>query len=175
MMLSYFWFSSMIEYDYVLRRNDEDEKKTFGPSLPKKLPNLTYIEGPNSSGKSTLLHILGLAFHGHELTSIPPSLRDKMRNLIESNHQDLTFEVTIEMDDQTITATKPNAKSKDITVYRVDANGKRKTIATNQLKKEFNLIYDIPESDRAHREFVGRSGAYPNECQKQNTRICNPP
>ena len=63
--------------------------------LPKSLPNLVKVEGPNSSGKSTLLNIIAAAFYGLQNQSIHRSLMQRLRNLVESDHQTVEFSVTI--------------------------------------------------------------------------------
>ena len=86
----------MIEFDYKIERDEGDKTEVYLPKgIPKKLQNVVYIEGPNSLGKSTLLNILAIAFHGLKNDSIHPSLKRKMKNLIESNYQTLTFSIRI--------------------------------------------------------------------------------
>ena len=67
----------MIEYDYRLEHDYANEKKVYVPKYPKELPNLVCIEGPNSSGKSTLLHLLALGCHGLKVGLVPEPLKDK--------------------------------------------------------------------------------------------------
>ncbi len=85
----------MIKYDYVITRNEYDTVKTYLPELPKELNDLIFIEGPNSSGKSTLLHILALSIFGLKNKKIHDSLIDKMKSLYKSEHQNLKFNVSI--------------------------------------------------------------------------------
>ena len=134
----------MIEYDYILRRNEQDELKTFLPgAIKKKLPNLVYIEGPNSSGKSTLLHILALSFHGlNKNLNIKKSLREKMNNLINSDYQDIGFKVTITDKDGNIELFSEKDLQHNDIVLR-DTNGK--IVNFDNFEKKYNLIYDIPE------------------------------
>ena len=77
----------MINYDYKIER-EEDEKggivEYIPDKIPKELPPIVYIEGPNSSGKSTLLHIISLGFYGLKNDAITPDLKDKMDNLLNS-------------------------------------------------------------------------------------------
>ena len=68
----------MIKYDYKIIRDEEDEIKEYRPNLiPKELPDLCYIKGPNSSGKSTLLNIIGVAFRGGNRKEINNPLEKK--------------------------------------------------------------------------------------------------
>ena len=88
----------MINFDYLLTRFEGDETRIYTPEkFPRELPNLVYIQGPNSSGKSTLLNIIALAFFGLKLKEdeLPTSLREKLKDLIYSDHQSLVFSVSI--------------------------------------------------------------------------------
>jgi len=138
----------MIEYDYKIVRDEKDEKVTFLPSeIPRKLDNLVYIEGPNSSGKSTLLHILALSLHGLKNESIHPALRNKMSNLFESKHQNLTFKVSIidKTGNLKIESEKKDPLKPEIKVY--EYNSGKKTILTPELfERKYYLIYDIPDN-----------------------------
>jgi exonuclease SbcC len=86
----------MIEYDYLIERDEGDETKEFKPDkIPTKLDNLSYIEGPNSSGKSTLLNIIALGFYGLKNSRINVALQDKLKSLSNSTHQKLSFKIKI--------------------------------------------------------------------------------
>ena len=59
----------MIKINYTIERDEGNEVIEFKPNLiPTELPNIAYIQGPNSSGKSTLLNIIALAFFGDKLS-----------------------------------------------------------------------------------------------------------
>jgi DNA repair protein SbcC/Rad50 len=136
----------MIEFDYILKRNEGDEERTFKPDkIPTKLDNLVYIEGPNSSGKSTLLHIISLGFYGLKNPGIPNSLKDKMKSLIDTEYQELTFkiEITGKNDLLKLVAEKNDPLKTRIDVYEID-DGKKKLISAELFEKKYNLIYDIP-------------------------------
>lgn len=87
----------MIKYSYKLRRklSEGDIQDFFPQSIPTELPNLVYIEGPNSLGKSTLLNIVALAFLGANSPKIHPALRVKMDSLLNSDYQKLYFKLEI--------------------------------------------------------------------------------
>lgn len=69
----------MINCDYILERDiGKNEKRIFKPgNIPKELPNIVCIEGPNSSGKSTLLNILALSMYGSKSRKLNPALEKK--------------------------------------------------------------------------------------------------
>ncbi|PKN17219.1 MAG: hypothetical protein CVU71_16940 [Deltaproteobacteria bacterium HGW-Deltaproteobacteria-6] len=134
----------MIKYDYALKTDYDGRIDTYRPDLiPNELPNLVYIEGPNSVGKSTLLHILALSFYGTKNRRIKPALQEKMDNLMNSEHHNISFKIAITDGNNQIelTAEKPDFKTKDIIVR--DKNGER--LIADTFAKKYNLIYDIPE------------------------------
>ena len=140
----------MINYDYKIER-EEDEKggivEYIPDKIPKELPPIVYIEGPNSSGKSTLLHIISLGFYGLKNDAITRELKDKMDNLLNSKHQNLTFKVVLVNKDNTIKliTEKKNIKSKDYEVYELRGNNKKKYYLSPEVfEHRYKLIYDIP-------------------------------
>ncbi|MBU4501502.1 MAG: hypothetical protein KKA79_02840 [Nanoarchaeota archaeon] len=135
----------MIEYDYTLKRDEKDAICTYKPNdIPTKLHNLVYIEGPNSSGKSTLLHIIALACHGLKNRQIKPALQEKIKNLIYSDYQDLSFNIKITDNNGNLefVSEKKDLKNKEIILR----DAKNKIISTDHFQKKYNLIYDIPEN-----------------------------
>jgi exonuclease SbcC len=132
----------------MIERNEGDVLKKYEPGIiPSELSNIVYIQGPNSSGKSTLLNLIALAFYGHKLPSddIDPTLREKILNLLDLNHQKITFDVTVDNPEMglTLISCKPNANDKDISVKKV-ADGKEIRLSAETFLREFKLIYDIP-------------------------------
>jgi len=136
----------MIQFDYRIERDEGDEKRVYLPGIPKQLDDLTIIEGPNSSGKSTLLHILALGFHGLKDKRIHPSLRKKMDDLVYSDHQTLGFDFRI---DNEVTGLrlvcKKGRRKPDISLYQ-ELDGKRTVLSPEAFRRKYNLIYDIPDN-----------------------------
>lgn len=138
----------MIEYDYVIRRNEQDEIRDYKPSLiPQTLSDVCYIQGPNSCGKSTLLNLIALGFFAEKLKEdeLNPALREKIERLHKSFHQQLTFEVRIDNKEigETLISKKNNFDSLDFSVEKL-SNGKTNLISSNEFFKEYKIIYDIP-------------------------------
>jgi len=135
----------MIKYDYVIKRNEEDEIRTYTPSLPKILDDICLIEGPNSSGKSTLLHIIALAFNGKDNPRVCKSLKQKMHRLLASENQETTFNVLLRNDNTNIAlqAEKPSPNSSKINVWEI-RNGVKNRLSTDLFDQKYKLIYDIP-------------------------------
>jgi len=138
----------LIEYDYVIKRNEETEVVTYLPDkIPKQLPNLVYIEGPNSSGKSTLLHMIALSLHGLEKKNLNPALKNKMNSLLDTSYQKVDFKIKIQNKDKTleIISEKDDPDKSLIKVYEIK-NGKKAPLSPEKFEREYNLIYDIPEN-----------------------------
>ncbi|MHB0922351.1 MAG: AAA family ATPase [Bellilinea sp.] len=138
----------MIKVDYAIERNEGDEIKSFVPDLiPSQLCNIVYIQGPNSSGKSTLLNLIALAFFGNKLNSddIDQSLRNKINNLTNLDHQKITFEISIDNPEMGITliSQKTDKNTQDIVVKKI-VDGKATSLSSESFFREFKLIYDIP-------------------------------
>lgn len=138
----------MIKFDYLIRRDEGDEVRTYTPSLiPKELSDLVYIQGPNSSGKSTLLNIIALGFFGDKLKEdeLNPALREKIIELKNSHSQEVTF--NIEIDNKVIgkklKAIKNHPTSKDIKVIEISGETES-IIGYDAFFSEYKLIYDIP-------------------------------
>ena len=88
----------MIEFDYLIKRDEGDKVVEYKPkAIKNKISSVSYIEGPNSSGKSTLLNIIALGFFGSksEDDEINSSLKLKLQNMLSSSHQKLVFDVEI--------------------------------------------------------------------------------
>ena len=140
----------MIEYDYKIERIEDETGGIveYKPDkISKKLPSIVYIEGPNSSGKSTLLHIISLGFHGLKNEAIVKELREKMDNLINSDHQNITFKVCLTNRDNSIKlfAEKNKLKNKQIDVYELRKGDEKKHFLSPEVfEQKYKLIYDIP-------------------------------
>lgn len=138
----------MIEYEYRLRRDEGDKTTVYVPrDLPTSLPNLVLIEAPNSAGKTMLLNILALGFHGLKTERLDLALRNRLQRLVESEHQSLEFKVTLTDDEGAVLlkAEKAAMDKPEIVVRKPD--GRREKILTPEsFQRDYNLIYDIPEN-----------------------------
>ncbi len=136
----------MIKYNYFIKRDEKKEFREFSPQqIPRELPNVVEIAGPNSSGKSTFLNLLALGLNGlNDAYIIKQSLKEKMSNLIDSSHQKTNFLFSITDKDGNIelTCQKKSLDSKEIIVR----DGKNKLITPEAFIRKYKLIYDIPEN-----------------------------
>ena len=138
----------VITYDYSLKRKVGDKFQEFNPiEALRIIPDIAYIKGPNSSGKSTLLNILALGFYGLELSDIeiPVQLKNRMQSLLEVDHQELTFSIHVEnkKTNDHFLIEKTNPYNREIFLYKL-LNGEKKPISPDVFKREFRLLYDIP-------------------------------
>ncbi|MFX0133130.1 MAG: hypothetical protein ACFFDN_05750 [Candidatus Hodarchaeota archaeon] len=135
----------------MLRSDTDDEIKRLVPTLiPKELPNIVYIEGPNSVGKSTLLNILSLGLYGLYDNKINNSLRVQMKDLMNKKIQKMTFNFEIYNSDKSVVL-KVNKNDFDNTEILLEESldGKPfKPLAVDKFNKKYNLIYDIPINQR---------------------------
>ncbi len=140
----------MITYDYLIKRNiKQDETQDFVPDLiPTKLNNVVCIEGPNASGKSTLLNIIALGLFGTRSARINPILQNKMRSLLDLDHQKLKFSFEIMSKDNSLClkADKNDLNGTEIMVQESIDGKDYKPLSFDNFEKQFNLIYDIPNN-----------------------------
>jgi exonuclease SbcC len=137
----------MIEFDYKIDRNEGNETVSYAPKLiPQLLHPLVYIEGPNSSGKSTLLNLIALAFNGHKRKEINENLRNKINELLDVDHQSLDFKISISYEDKKLNVSKSNNSDKIIRSIESSGITKDQLVTNELIEEKFNLIYDIPEN-----------------------------
>jgi exonuclease SbcC len=139
----------VITYDYTLERDlGNNKNQIFKPDkIPCELPNLVYIEGPNSSGKSTLLNIFALSMYGNKSRKINDLLQKKIRSLLDSDYQYLYFEVKIENKDKSLKIISRKEKdSREINVFESENGGREKPLSPEKFEDKYNLIYDIPNN-----------------------------
>lgn len=139
----------MINFDYTIEREVGNNKKhIFKPNkIPTELPNLVYIEGPNSSGKSTLLHILALSMYGYKNNKINPALHNKMNALLDSQHQKLVFNIKITNKDESlkIVSRKNDSDNTEIILFESRNGEPEKPLSCESFENKYNLVYDIPD------------------------------
>ncbi len=135
----------MLKYDYEIERKvGEGRLCKFVPNLiPTTLSNLVLIEGPNSSGKSTLLNIVALGLFGIKNQKINQILQNKLSSLIDSNHQKLkfSFEINSQTDNLSLRSIKRDFEGNDIIVEE-SANGKPfRPISFETFEKRYNPLH----------------------------------
>lgn len=138
----------MIVIDYQIERDEGNEIVVFKPNLlPKQFDNVVYIKGPNSSGKSTYLNLIALAFWGNKLPELDRTLRNKLENLLDLEHQKLTFDISVDNPQMGIKliSHKNNPENLDVSVKMI-SDGSEIPLSAESFFREFRLIYDIPNN-----------------------------
>ena len=93
----------MIAIDYKISRNEADEEKIYVPDeVIKTLPDLSVVSGPNSSGKSSLLNFIALAFGGEQSELISDSLKKKIETVATTERQKSEMSLSIKKDSEVI-------------------------------------------------------------------------
>ncbi|MDD5181838.1 MAG: hypothetical protein PHC66_01550 [Candidatus Nanoarchaeia archaeon] len=157
----------MIELNYEIKRDEKDETKIYSPDTPfRKFNNLVKIEGPNSIGKSTILHLIGLGFYGLKKEGVHKALIKKMNHLLHSERNKIMFNVTITDGNLKLVCKKEDPNTTDIKVYQ-EINGKKENLSQERFEQEYNLIYDIPNDP------TERLKQAPTEIQEAQTRYGN--
>jgi DNA repair protein SbcC/Rad50 len=140
----------MLSYDYIIEREvSEGKTQRFLPGIiPKKLDALVSIEGPNSSGKSTLLNIIALGLYGTKNQRINTTLQTKMHSLLDSNHQKLKFNFTLtsKNNELVLKSEKGELGGSEISVKECTDGITYRPISPENFGKKYNLIYDIPNN-----------------------------
>lgn len=137
---------NMLSYEYRIERDEGTRTAVFVPkAYPRDLPNLVVLQGPNSSGKSTLLNIIALGLYGDKHGVVDESLKWKIQRLRTSPYQKVTFKFTIEWpeDDYSLTCEKADGSRPDVRVTEIK-KGKIGLLTAESLQERVRLIYDIP-------------------------------
>jgi len=136
-----------IEYDYEIDRDEGDGMVKYRPDkIPKKLPELAYIKGIQSGGKSTLLNLVALGFYGEKNDRLALSLKEKLQRLKNSNYQKIRFDIKIyDKNNNVILQSKKNDFNSEIEVYE-NHGGAMRRVDADHFFVDYNLIYDIPEN-----------------------------
>ncbi len=139
----------MIDYDYKLTIDMGTKKPTYVPDEEYKGPlkNIFRIEGPNMSGKSTLMNLLAISAFGLKNNSINKVLKKHLEDMVHDRFTELTFRVNISdpVTGRAIRATR-NSPNGDILIEDSDDGDIYSPISDDDFSRKYNLIYDIPDN-----------------------------
>jgi len=134
---------------YILSRLNDNS--LFGPivifeSPEGEWPDVFELLGPNSSGKSTMLNIIGVGCDGINNKKIHPSIIEKMNHLMNNDYYHLTFNIEFEDDNGTkLILEKLYENNPKINFYKVfNGTDKKISLSLEDFHKEYILIYDTP-------------------------------
>ena len=134
-----------IELSYTIKRDEGDKEEEYKCPIPA-LSDLAYIEGPNSSGKSTILNVIALAMQGaHKSSRVKDDIRQEISKLIMSEHQTIEFNVMIESKGAGIRLIGSMEPGKPIKTYE-RIGGKDVLLQPQAFFEKYNLIYEIPSN-----------------------------
>lgn len=109
---------------------------------------MVYIEGPNSSGKSTLLNIIALGLLGAKSGKMNPILIKRMNSLLNSEYQKVKFQIKISSENESLfLRSRKNDPNRSEIILEESTDGKTyKPISFETFESRYNLIYDIPNN-----------------------------
>lgn len=126
----------MFKINYVFKKRGSEYQCSY-PRKEHESNNIFIIKGKNDQGKSTLMQMIALGFHGLESNDIEKPLKDKMRRLTSKDAEcKLNFIIT-SSDDKTKIEVGVDDGKVDIKV-----NGKTKP--RTYIEDNFKIIFDTP-------------------------------
>ena len=141
----------MIEYDYLLEKNDGFETKTFTPLFNTRISNVAIFRGHNSSGKSTFMDLVALSFYGADGPEVISKLKEKLGYLRDANNSDFDFKMNVSNSDITLRAHTiksgfiEGTGEWDCVVEESRNNQPFKELTKEEFRQKYRLIYDMPD------------------------------
>ena len=83
----------MITYSYTFSRDEIDTIVTKHPTYKSPFFNVSNLKGSSSTGKSTLMNMIALAFWGYDDPNIQTSLRNRVKYIYDSVKIQLDFNI----------------------------------------------------------------------------------
>ncbi len=133
----------MLKIDYVVKTDEDVEVITHRQpdSLNEVDKNIILIEGPGSTGKSTLLNMIAIGCFGIEDNSLSESTLGNLEEL-SSEYRDVKFDIQI--NDPTSGAFLRLQKEKG-KALKVSESMEGRPITAREFRNKYKLIYDVPE------------------------------
>ncbi len=138
----------MMKIDYLLKTQKGSKIDEHHPrdELKSVNGNILLVQGPSSTGKSTVMNMIALGSYGEFNENLSRSVIDDLKELSSASYRDLSFDIELH-DDVTDTRLKMSKTSgkKNIKVVEIK-NGKESFLSKESFDKKYRLIYDVPEN-----------------------------
>lgn len=134
----------MLKIDYNIKTNEGIEVVQSEPPdyIREVGGNIVLLEGPGSSGKSTLLNMITLGCFGDKNTSISESIKSGIDDL-KSDYRELWFDIEIS---DPVSGTVLRLKRENKNAVEVYENGSNRCMTQREFDSKYKLIYDIPDN-----------------------------
>lgn len=144
----------MIHVDYEVRTKQGNHESMHVPD--QKIRdidgNIMIIEGPNSSGKSTLMNLIAVGAYGEDDESLSQSMRSNLYELTKSSYRDISFDIVI----------KDLKTGRELQFIRKSGSEDNIVLedgvelSKQEFRQRYNLIYDIPEDPTARLKDISK-------------------
>ena len=134
-----------VEYEVKTKQGSHETLHVPDSKIENIPGNIMMIEGPNSSGKSTLMNLIAIGCGGEDDQSLSPTMRSNLKELTQSSYRDISFDIILEdpKTGHTLQLVRAPGSGDNIVLDNDEE------ISYQQFKQRFNLIYDIPEDPTA--------------------------
>ena len=134
----------MLKIDYNIKTNEGVEVvQSEPPDYVREVGgNIVLLEGPGSSGKSTLLNMITLGCFGDKNASISESIKSGIDDL-KSDYRELWFDIEIS---DPVSGTVLRLKRENKNAVEVYENGSNRCMTQREFDSKYKLIYDIPDN-----------------------------
>ncbi|WP_400237844.1 hypothetical protein [Methanomethylophilus alvi] len=144
----------MIKYSYSFNRDEGDQIVSYGPNYSTEFFNIANLKGDSSTGKSTLMNLIAMAFYGSDDPRLPLGLRKKVEHLFNNEKIDLDFEVELTsvsgrvLKSHVVKTRNKSGKATtaDMNVVEIDESGHEHKLFKEKFRQNYRLIYDIPDN-----------------------------
>lgn len=133
----------MIKIDYEINSDEGVEIVPMHPPeyIKEIAGNIVILEGPGSSGKSTLLNMITFGCFGDKNPNLSDSIKLGIEDL-KSDYRKMRFDM--EFTDP-ISCTSLRLKRDNGGAVEVYENGSQRCLTLREFDSKYNLIYDIPD------------------------------
>lgn len=133
----------MLKIDYEINTDEGIEVlRSTPPDYLRQIDgNIALIEGPGSSGKSTLLNIIAYGCFGDKNPNIAPSIKVGIEDL-KSDYRGLKFDMEFTEPKTSTTLRIKRELNGTVEIYE---NGSTRCLTQREFDSKYRLVYDIPD------------------------------